>query len=85
MRRRGRPYPKDPDRRKRVRIELAKRDMSVADLARTLGLHLGNLYDIIIGKRISPKTEAKIAAYFDLPAEALFPRRKWKDVRGEAV
>jgi plasmid maintenance system antidote protein VapI len=82
MRRKGRPYAKDPERRRLVRIELAKRDMSISDLALVLSIHCGNLSAVISGTRISPKTEAKIAAYFGLPAEALFPRRKRKDLDG---
>jgi plasmid maintenance system antidote protein VapI len=59
--------------------------MPASALAKELHLRPSHLYEIISGTRISPKTEAKIAAYFGLPAEALFPRRKWKDVREEAV
>jgi plasmid maintenance system antidote protein VapI len=88
MRRKGRPYPKDPERRRRVRIELAKRDMTTIALARELQLCPSHLFEIISGTRISPKTEAKIAAYFGLPAEALFPRKPRGELdraRGDAV
>jgi transcriptional regulator with XRE-family HTH domain len=71
----GRPYPPDADRRRRVRIELARRDLTISDLALALGMHRGNLTDVINGIRLSPKTERRIAAFLDVPVEALFPVR----------
>jgi lambda repressor-like predicted transcriptional regulator len=75
----GRPYPLDAERRRLVRVELAKRDMTISDLARALGMHQGNLSNVISGRRLSPKTEKRIAAFLGVPAEALFPER----TRGE--
>jgi transcriptional regulator with XRE-family HTH domain len=72
----GRPYPPDTERRVRVRIELARRDMTVSDLARALGMAQSLTSEIINGTRRSPKTEEKIAAFFGLPREELFPSRK---------
>jgi transcriptional regulator with XRE-family HTH domain len=71
----GRPYPPDADRRRRVRIELARRDLTISDLAFALGMHQGNLSDVINGIRLSPKTERRIAAFLDVPVEVLFPVR----------
>jgi len=71
----GRPYPPDPERRRLVRIELAKRDMTVSDLARALGIHNGNLNDVINGIRLSPKTEKRVADFLGLPVETVFPLR----------
>jgi plasmid maintenance system antidote protein VapI len=72
---RGRPYPPDKERRVRVKIELARRDMTVSDLAKALRIHQGTLSDVINGTRLSKKTEEKVAAYFGLPRQELFPPR----------
>ena len=71
----GRPYPPDAERRRMVRVELAKRDMTISDLAHALGMHQGNLSDVINGIRLSPKTEKRIAAFLGVPVEVLFPVR----------
>jgi transcriptional regulator with XRE-family HTH domain len=72
---RGRPYPPDRERRVRVKIELARRDMTISDLARALNMHQGNLSSVIGGTRRSLKAEEKIAAYFGRPRRELFPPR----------
>jgi plasmid maintenance system antidote protein VapI len=73
--RNGRPYPPDRERRVRVKIELARRDMTISDLANALCVHQGNLSSVINGTRISKKTEGKIAAYFGMTWEELFRTR----------
>ena len=72
---RGRPYPPDKERRVRVKIELARRDMTISDLARALGVNRGHLSETISGTRRSLKAEEKIAAYFGLSRRELFPPR----------
>jgi transcriptional regulator with XRE-family HTH domain len=72
----GRPYPRDSERRIRVKIELARRNMSIADLGRALGMKRQLASAVINGVRRSPKTEEKIAAYFSLPREMLFKARE---------
>jgi plasmid maintenance system antidote protein VapI len=72
----GRPYPPDKEQRVRVRIELARRDMTISDLARTLNISRESLSSAINGTRRSPKTEEKIAAYFGMARKDLF---KWGD------
>jgi plasmid maintenance system antidote protein VapI len=63
-----------------VKIELARWDMAVSDLARALHMHQGNLSSIINGIRRSKKTEEKIAAYFGLSRRELFPPRTKGDL-----
>jgi transcriptional regulator with XRE-family HTH domain len=72
---RGRPYPPDKERRVRVKIELARRDMTVSDLARVLNTNRGNLSAVIGGLRRTRKTEEKIAAYLGVTRQELFPPR----------
>ena len=72
---RGRPYPPDRERRIRVKTELARRDMTVSDLAGALGINRGTLSCVINGTRRSPRTEEKIAAYFGMARRELFPLR----------
>ena len=76
----GRPYPKDMERRVRVKIELARLDMSISALAIKLNIHRPHLTEIINGTRRSKKTEEKIAAFFGKKREELFPARTNKDI-----
>jgi plasmid maintenance system antidote protein VapI len=54
--------------------------MTVSELAEALGIHQGNLSSVINGTRRSPKTEERIAAYFALPRQELFPPRTKGDL-----
>jgi plasmid maintenance system antidote protein VapI len=69
------PYPKDLERRRLVRTELAIRDMTVTDLSIALRMDRGNLSAVINGTRRSYKMEKQIAAYFGKGPEDLFPAR----------
>jgi transcriptional regulator with XRE-family HTH domain len=71
----GRPYPPDKERRIRVKTELARRDMTISDLARVLKIKQPIVSNIINGIRRSPKTEEKIAAFFGKSRDELFPPR----------
>jgi plasmid maintenance system antidote protein VapI len=70
-----RPYPKDWERRRLVRTELAMRDMTISDLARELSMSRTRITEIINGTRRSLKIEAQIAAYFGKERGELFPSR----------
>jgi transcriptional regulator with XRE-family HTH domain len=71
----GRPYPPDKERRIRVRIELAKRNMNISQLALALIMPQSMVSEIINGIRRSFKTEEKIAAFFGKSHDELFPPR----------
>ena len=71
----GRPYPPDRERRVRVKVELAKRDMTVSDLSRAINIVQSVVSEVINGTRLSKKAEEKIAAYFGKRREELFPAR----------
>lgn len=84
----GRPYPKDPERRMRVKVELAKRDMTITELAKAIGLQQGYVSEVINGTRRSLKNEERIAAFFGMSREALFPPRtiaQLIELRGRAA
>jgi transcriptional regulator with XRE-family HTH domain len=84
----GRPYPKDPERRMRVKVELAKRDMTISDLSKEVGVNRCYLNDLINGTRRSLKNEERIAAFFGMSREALFPPRtiaQLIELRGRAA
>jgi plasmid maintenance system antidote protein VapI len=49
--------------------------MTISDLARALGIKRPAVSAVINGTRLSPKTEEKIAAYFGMARQELFPRR----------
>jgi len=71
----SRPYPLDRERRQRVRVALAERDMTISDLARSLGTSKQYISAVVSGRRLSPKTEQRIAEFLDKPADYLFPLR----------
>lgn len=71
----GRPYPPDIERRVRIMVELAKRNMNISDLARALRIGQPIVSRVVNGVRRSKKTEAKIAAYFGKDPRELFPPR----------
>ena len=52
-----------------IRVELAKRQMSVEELAKTLGVSRGYMYDILHGYRKAYKFKEKIYAYLGLKFE----------------
>ena len=71
----SRPYPLDHERRRRVMVALAERDMTISGLARSLSLSQPYVSFIISGRRLSTKTEQRIADYLGKPADYLFPYR----------
>jgi len=71
----SRPYPLDRERRRRVLVALAERDMTISALARCIGLSFTTVSKVISGRRLSTKTEQRIADYLGKPADWLFPFR----------
>jgi transcriptional regulator with XRE-family HTH domain len=76
----SRPYPLDRERRRRVMVALAEKDMNISDLARCLGISRAIVSKVISGRRISTKTEQRIAEFLGKPIEYLFPSRKIKEI-----
>ena len=71
----SRPYPLDKERRRRVMVALAEKDMSISSLARILDIDQSIISKVINGRRISAKTEQRIADYLGKPSDDLFPYR----------
>jgi transcriptional regulator with XRE-family HTH domain len=71
----SRPYPLDHERRRRVMVALAERDMTISSLAKNIGVAQATVSRVISGRRLSAKTEQRIAEYLDKPADYLFPSR----------
>lgn len=76
----SRPYPLDRERRKRVLVALAERDMSISCLARCLDVSKQYISSIISGRRLSVRTEQRIAEYLDMPVNYLFPPRTAEEI-----
>ncbi|MDR0302352.1 MAG: helix-turn-helix domain-containing protein [Treponema sp.] len=72
----GRPYPLDDERRRKVMVALAKQGMTISGLARVLNLPQSLMSMIINGRRISPKTEQRIADFLGQSVDDLFPYRQ---------
>ena len=63
----------------RLRVELVKRDMSQAALARAVGRSPSHICRIILGRiRARAKDRRRIAEALAVTEAALFPRRKWR-------
>jgi len=77
----SRPYPLDHERRQRVLVALAEKDMTITALAKTLCLPLSLVSMVINGRRRSEKTEQLIADFFDKPADYLFPPRIGAEIK----
>ena len=71
----SRPYPLDRERRRRVMVALSEKEMSISGLAKSLSLPISLISMVISGRRLSEKTELRIAEYLGKSAEYLFPAR----------
>ena len=76
----SRPYPLDIERRRRVMVALAERDMTISGLARCLGVSRVLVSNVISGRRLSSKTERLIAEFLGRPADYLFPIRTPEEI-----
>ena len=76
----SRPYPLDHERRRRVLVALAERGMTVSDLARSLGVTRTCISEVINGRRLSQKTEQRIADFLGKPTDYLFPFRTPEEI-----
>lgn len=79
-----RPYPRDWRRKQRVMDLLFRHQMTISGLARELRVDQGTLSKVIWGTRKSPVMETRIAEYFSLTREQLFPRNEFKRGRNAA-
>jgi transcriptional regulator with XRE-family HTH domain len=76
----NRPYPLDRERRRRVLVVLAEKGMTISGLARSLGLSKTIISLVVCGRRLSVKTEQRIADFLGKPADYLFPERTAKEI-----
>ena len=76
----SRPYPLDRERRRRVRLELADRDMTISDLAGALNLGQPYVSEVISGRRLSLRMERRIADFLGKDADYLFPPRTAEEI-----
>jgi len=75
-----RPYPLDKERRRRVMVALAERGMNISGLARYMGISQAVVSKVISGRRLSEKTERRIAEFLGKPEEWLFPPRTGEEM-----
>lgn len=76
----SRPYPIDVERKTRVMVELAKRGMTITDLALHLNIDQGYLSKLISGRDLSDVNEEVIARFFHMPKDYLFPPRSGVEI-----
>ena len=77
----SRPYPIDRERRRRVMIALAEKELTISSLARKLKLSKPLVSLIVTGRRLSLKTERRIADFLGKPADYLFPPRTPEEIQ----
>lgn len=76
-----RPYPVDIERRRNVRRAMLNMGIeSIQELSVRMGIDRSVLTSIISGTRHSIETENKIAAFFGMEHDALFPPRTQKQM-----
>ena len=76
----SRPFPLDRERRRRVMIALAERDITISALARSLHIAQAVVSKVVNGRRFSQKTEQRIADFLGKPAGELFPERSAEEL-----
>lgn len=75
MLRGSRPFPIDRERQRRCTEVLESCGMTITELAFHLSVSQPLISEVISGRRISPTNENRIAAFFGVPHDALFPPR----------
>ncbi|MCL2210202.1 MAG: helix-turn-helix domain-containing protein [Treponema sp.] len=76
----SRPYPIDHERRRRVLVALAERDLNITSLARTLNITRSYVSEIISGRDKSKKIQQRIAKILCKPTYYLFPPRTPEEI-----
>jgi len=76
-----RPYPLDRERRRRVLIALAEKDLNISSLARTLNLARSYVSEIISGRDFSDSVQQRIADFLGKSADYLFPFRTPDEIK----
>lgn len=67
--------PLDRERKRRVMVEIARRGITVSELARRIECNRGNLSSCISGRWLNTQLEERIAEYLGRPVQYLFPER----------
>ena len=75
-----RPFPVDKDRQERCRKVLESCGMTITELALHLGVSRVYISNILSGRNLTPAGETKIANFFGVPREALFPLRTAEEI-----
>ena len=76
-----RPYPVDIERRRNVRRAMLNANIdSIKELAMLIGLPVSTLSEVISGIRHSITIENRIASFFGMEHDALFPPRTQKQM-----
>lgn len=70
-----RPFPFDPERKMRCMQVLRSYDMSITELAQNIGIRKTHLSNLISGRDLSSMYEEKIAHFFEVEKDVLFPPR----------
>ena len=76
----ARPYPLDRERRRRIMVALAEKEMTISDLAQNLGISRELVSYTINGRRLSLHIEQRIADHLGKLRDYLFPPRTMEEI-----
>ena len=71
----SRPFPIDHERQRRCSELLESLGMTITELAMHMGTSRQYISNLLSGRNLSPDAEARIADFFGVPHDALFPPR----------
>lgn len=71
----SRPFPIDHERQRRCSELLESLGMTQGELALHLGVSRPYIVNLLSGRELSPANEDRIAGFFGVPHDALFPPR----------
>jgi len=76
----SRPYPLDYERRRRVMVALAEKELTISAAAKALNITRSYVSEIISGRDLSPIIEQRIADFLGKPVDNLFPPRTPEEI-----
>jgi len=78
-------FPIDRERHSRIKYELDRRGLSLAEIARRVGVGLPAVSSVSLGRSRSARIEAHLAQALGMTAPQLFPERYPEENKGGAT
>lgn len=75
-----RPFPIDKERQCRCQTVLSQLNMTVTELAQIMGWQKSYMSRLISGRELSVKNETRVANFFGVPVDFMFPQRNSNEI-----